>query len=88
MLKVAGICFDLEFLFLSRYQNVGFLDTDVGQPELTPPGLLSFHLLDKPIAGMYISQHIDHFVGGLKCLIVKKLVHTLCFSQHGKNNKT
>lgn len=37
---------------LKRYSKVGYLDTDVGQPELTPPGCLSLHMLDKPILGL------------------------------------
>ena len=61
ILNLVNICFGGLFLLplcSSRYQNVGFLDTDVGQPELTPPGLLSLHLLDKPIAGMRICSLI------------------------------
>ncbi|CAI7770058.1 unnamed protein product, partial [Closterium sp. NIES-53] len=30
---------------------VAFLDTDVGQPEFTPPGLVSLHLLSHPVFG-------------------------------------
>lgn len=33
---------------LRRYKKVGYLDTDVGQPEFTPPGCLSVHILEKP----------------------------------------
>lgn len=33
---------------LRRYTKVGYLDTDVGQPEFTPPGCLSLHILEKP----------------------------------------
>ncbi|CAN6453768.1 unnamed protein product [Victoria cruziana] len=33
---------------LTRYKMVGYLDTDVGQPEYTPSGCLSLHLIDKP----------------------------------------
>ncbi|XP_065003146.1 polynucleotide 5'-hydroxyl-kinase NOL9 isoform X2 [Musa acuminata AAA Group] len=32
---------------LHRYKRVGYLDTDVGQPEFTPPGCLSLHVIDK-----------------------------------------
>lgn len=31
---------------LQRYKKVGYLDTDLGQPEFTPPGCLSFHVID------------------------------------------
>ncbi|KAL2653489.1 hypothetical protein R1flu_021617 [Riccia fluitans] len=36
---------------LTRYESVGYLDTDVGQPEFTVPGCLSFHILTKPVFG-------------------------------------
>ncbi|ONK80878.1 uncharacterized protein A4U43_C01F22770 [Asparagus officinalis] len=31
---------------LQRYKRVGYLDTDVGQPEFTAPGCLSLHVID------------------------------------------
>ena len=37
---------------LCRHGKVGYLDTDVGQPEFGPPGCLSFHVLDEAIAGV------------------------------------
>lgn len=33
---------------LRRYKKVGYLDTDVGQPEFTPPGCLSLHIVEIP----------------------------------------
>ncbi|DAZ97462.1 TPA: hypothetical protein N0F65_009945 [Lagenidium giganteum] len=36
---------------LSRFDVVAFLDTDLGQPELTPPGLVSLHALAAPLLG-------------------------------------
>ncbi|XP_031499374.1 polynucleotide 5'-hydroxyl-kinase NOL9 isoform X3 [Nymphaea colorata] len=33
---------------LTRHKMVGYLDTDVGQPEYTPPGCLSLHIIDRP----------------------------------------
>ncbi|KAH9322681.1 hypothetical protein KI387_017320, partial [Taxus chinensis] len=33
---------------LRRYKKVGYLDTDVGQPEFTPPGCLSLHIIERP----------------------------------------
>ncbi|XP_011622893.1 polynucleotide 5'-hydroxyl-kinase NOL9 [Amborella trichopoda] len=36
----------INTLLNSRYQRVGYLDTDVGQPEYTPPGCLSLHVID------------------------------------------
>ncbi|CAH7690487.1 hypothetical protein PPACK8108_LOCUS25847 [Phakopsora pachyrhizi] len=36
---------------LNRYQRVALLDLDPGQPILTPPTLISLHLLDSPILG-------------------------------------
>ncbi|KQK00120.1 hypothetical protein BRADI_3g47450v3 [Brachypodium distachyon] len=33
---------------LERYQTVAYLDTDVGQPEFTPPGFVSLHVIEEP----------------------------------------
>ncbi|KAM0872768.1 hypothetical protein ACQ4PT_038501 [Festuca glaucescens] len=32
---------------LGRYKRVAYLDTDVGQPEFTPPGFVSLHVLEE-----------------------------------------
>ncbi|KAF7088691.1 hypothetical protein CFC21_091772 [Triticum aestivum] len=32
---------------LARYKRVAYLDTDVGQPEFTPPGFVSLHVLEE-----------------------------------------
>ncbi|XP_072977898.1 polynucleotide 5'-hydroxyl-kinase NOL9 [Typha angustifolia] len=37
---------------LRRYKRVGYLDTDVGQPEFSPPGCLSLHMVDEIIPGL------------------------------------
>ncbi|PKA63665.1 Polynucleotide 5'-hydroxyl-kinase NOL9 [Apostasia shenzhenica] len=37
---------------LERYDKVGYLDTDVGQPEFSVPGVLSLHLLDECISDL------------------------------------
>lgn len=34
-------------ILLHRYKRVAYLDTDVGQPEFTPPGFLSLTIVDK-----------------------------------------
>lgn len=34
-------------ILLQRYRKVAYLDTDVGQPEFTPPGFLSLTVVDK-----------------------------------------
>lgn len=34
-------------ILLRRYRKVGYLDTDVGQPEFTTPGFVSFTVVDK-----------------------------------------
>ncbi|KAJ9163683.1 hypothetical protein P3X46_023324 [Hevea brasiliensis] len=34
-------------ILLQRYTNVGYLDTDVGQPEFTTPGFVSLTVVDK-----------------------------------------
>ncbi|EAY72811.1 hypothetical protein OsI_00678 [Oryza sativa Indica Group] len=37
---------------LPRYGRVGYLDTDVGQPEFSPPGCLSFHVVDEALTDL------------------------------------
>ncbi|XP_010255658.1 PREDICTED: polynucleotide 5'-hydroxyl-kinase NOL9 [Nelumbo nucifera] len=34
-------------ILLQRYKRVAYLDTDVGQPEFTPPGCLSLNVIDR-----------------------------------------
>ncbi|PKI63168.1 polynucleotide 5'-hydroxyl-kinase NOL9-like [Punica granatum] len=41
-------------VLLQRYKKVAFLDTDVGQTEFTPPGILSLCIIDKPIPDLTI----------------------------------
>lgn len=36
---------------LNTYPKVAFIETDCGQPEFTPPGLVSFNLVDQPVFG-------------------------------------
>ncbi|CAM9527031.1 unnamed protein product [Discosporangium mesarthrocarpum] len=36
---------------LSRHPHVAYIDCDLGQPEFTPPGVVSLHLLEGPILG-------------------------------------
>ncbi|XP_078164327.1 pre-mRNA cleavage complex II protein family isoform X2 [Carex rostrata] len=36
---------------LRRYKRVAYLDTDVGQPEFSPPGCISLHIVDDLIKG-------------------------------------
>ncbi|XP_020108251.1 polynucleotide 5'-hydroxyl-kinase NOL9 [Ananas comosus] len=36
-------------ILLERYKRVGYLDTDVGQPEFSPPGCLSLHIIGENI---------------------------------------
>lgn len=43
---------------LLRYTRVAYLECDPGQTEFTPPGLLSLHLIDKPIIGSSIMFQI------------------------------
>jgi polynucleotide 5'-kinase involved in rRNA processing len=37
---------------------VGYLDTDVGQPEFSPPGCLSFHVVDEALTGDEMRWHL------------------------------
>lgn len=36
---------------VGRYEKVAYLDTDLGQPEFTPPGFVSLNVLSDPILG-------------------------------------
>ncbi|TVU21473.1 hypothetical protein EJB05_31109, partial [Eragrostis curvula] len=35
-----------------KYGKVGYLDTDVGQPEFAPPGCISFHVVDEALTDL------------------------------------
>ena len=46
-------------LLESGIPAVGWIDCDIGQPEFTPPTLVSFHTLTDKITGLYfLSDHI------------------------------
>ncbi|BGP35016.1 Polynucleotide 5'-hydroxyl-kinase grc3 [Rhodotorula toruloides] len=52
---------------LERYQRVAYLDTDLGQPEFTPPGFVSLCVVSEPILGpafTHLSQPLSsHYLG-------------------------
>ncbi|GAA5973063.1 hypothetical protein JCM11641_000394 [Rhodosporidiobolus odoratus] len=54
---------------LDRYEAVAYLDTDLGQPELTPPGFVSLHVLRRPLTGPSFTHLAlplsSHFLGTL-----------------------
>ncbi|KAI8967030.1 hypothetical protein BDF20DRAFT_903008 [Mycotypha africana] len=57
---------------LSRYKRVAYIETDVGQSEFTPAGLLSLHYITQPILGPpYTHQHLEpersFFFGSTSC---------------------
>lgn len=39
------------YTVLLSYERVAYLDTDLGQPEFTTPGILSLNVLDRPVLG-------------------------------------
>jgi polynucleotide 5'-hydroxyl-kinase GRC3/NOL9 len=43
---------------------VVFLDTDLGQPEFTPAGLVSLHVISSPVFG----PSFMHLASPLKCV--------------------
>lgn len=45
-----------------RYRRVGYLDTDVGQPEFTTPGCVSLHIIDKQTPGMFRFTYVLCFL--------------------------
>ncbi|KIY43811.1 hypothetical protein FISHEDRAFT_21068, partial [Fistulina hepatica ATCC 64428] len=52
---------------LTRFQNVAYLETDVGQPEFTPAGMLSLHVVSAPLFGPPFTHPAlpfrAHFIG-------------------------
>lgn len=50
-----------------RYKKVGYLDTDVGQPEFSPPGFLSLTVVDEVTPGNCL----------FFALLVNNLFHTV-----------
>ncbi|CEP19192.1 hypothetical protein [Parasitella parasitica] len=45
---------------LAKYSRVAYLETDVGQSEFTPSGLLSLHYIDSPVLGpSYTHQRLE-----------------------------
>ncbi|KAM1340265.1 hypothetical protein EV1_038630 [Malus domestica] len=53
-------------IFLRRYKKVGYLDTDVGQPEFSPPGFVSLTVIDEATPGNYLT--IPHLKTPERCL--------------------
>ncbi|TKW12362.1 hypothetical protein SEVIR_5G031100v4 [Setaria viridis] len=43
----SAFCRLLLNTLIARYRKVGYLDIDVGQPEFTPPGFVSLHVLEE-----------------------------------------
>lgn len=41
----------LTNMYLNNYETVAFLDCDLGQPEFTPPGMISLTLVKDPLLG-------------------------------------
>lgn len=52
--------FDHKLSLGFRYKKVAYLDTDVGQTEFTPPGLLSLTTIDKITSGTSIIPQLLH----------------------------
>lgn len=48
-----------RLLSVNSNNDVAFLETDAGQPELTPPGIVSLHKLSKPLVGP-AHTHLQH----------------------------
>lgn len=41
-------------LLVVRFRRVAFLECDLGQSEFTPGGMVSLHLISRPVLGMYL----------------------------------
>lgn len=67
---------------LQRYKKVAYLDTDVGQPEFTPPGFISLTVIDKVTPGIELcglpSQQHRQSTGPTKAF-VNHLLLIFCF---------
>ncbi|KAI9489835.1 hypothetical protein BDB00DRAFT_840921 [Zychaea mexicana] len=55
---------------LNKHKKVAYLETDVGQSEFTPSGMVSLHIIESPVLGPpYTHQHIppvhSHYIGAL-----------------------
>lgn len=55
-------------VLLTKFKRVAYLDTDVGQPEFTPPAFVSLTVVRKITPGMYGNQYLSSFS--------KKVFHT------------
>jgi hypothetical protein len=61
-----------QFFFFCRYKRVGYLDTDVGQPEFTTPGFLSLTVVDKLTPGICLRVVLSyHMSCSLNSLVSK-----------------
>ena len=54
---------------LAKYDQVAYLDTDLGQPEFSPPGFVSLSVLDSPVLGPSFTHPtippFSHYLGAL-----------------------
>ncbi|KAL5508618.1 GRC3 [Sanghuangporus vaninii] len=52
---------------ICHYRRVAYLECDIGQTEFTPPGLVSLHVIDRPMFGPSFTHHLlpyaSHFIG-------------------------
>ncbi|CAN0385305.1 unnamed protein product, partial [Ectocarpus sp. 8 AP-2014] len=61
------LCRLLANRMLGRHREVAYMDCDLGQPEFTPPGQVSLHLLNTPVVGPPHANlrhpHLAYFIG-------------------------
>ncbi|CBN74160.1 conserved unknown protein [Ectocarpus siliculosus] len=61
------LCRFLANRMLGRHREVAYMDCDLGQPEFTPPGQVSLHLLNTPVVGPPHANlrhpHLAYFIG-------------------------
>jgi len=48
-------------IVLQKYTKVAYLDTDVGQPEFTPPAFLSLTIVHKVTPGWFVNPCLNFF---------------------------
>lgn len=59
----------VSLFVLCRCEEVAFLETDVGQTELTAPAILSLHCLKEALLGKSITSNLDWYYSLLLCLV-------------------
>ncbi|KVH98815.1 polynucleotide 5'-hydroxyl-kinase NOL9 isoform X1 [Cynara cardunculus var. scolymus] len=77
----------LLHLLLRRYERVAYLDTDVGQPEFTPPGCLSLTVLDRETIDLKFLPERCFFFGDISSKRDPEIYLTYIFALYDHYHK-